>query len=126
MMRSSWWLIPIVIVALLVGGGIGAVVADHHDRVVQISTQSGQSGDQPVQVVRVDDGRRWHWGFFPFGFLLFPLLWIGLIWLFWGGFWRRRGGWGRWDDRFEDWHRRQHEGNNRGGDQPSPPGAASA
>src|SRR6266496_2748579 len=125
-MRSGWWLIPVLVIGLLVGGGIGALVADHHhERVVQISTPSG---DQPVQIVRVDDGGRWHhWGFFPSGFLLFPLLWIGLIWLFWGGFWRRRGpGWGRWDDRFEEWHRRQHQGNNRAGDQPSPPGAPSA
>jgi hypothetical protein len=124
MIRGSWLLIPVVIIALLVGGGLGAAVADHHDRVVQLTTPSGE---QPVQIVRVDDGGRWHHrGFFPFGFLLFPLLWIGLIFLFWGGFWRRRGpGWGRWDDRFEEWHRRQHGANGAGG-QSSPPGASSA
>ena len=61
-------------------------------------------------------------GFFPFGFFLFPLLFFLLIFgIGRAAFWGRHGwhdhhdhplGHGGWDERqqrFEDWHRRQHE-----------------
>jgi hypothetical protein len=127
MARAGWWLIPVLFVALLIGGAVGAFVAHdrHDDRTIQITTPgSQQTGDAP-QVVQIDDDRGRHWfGFFPF-FLLFPLLWIGLIWLIFGGFWRHRGpGRGRWEDRFADWHRRQHETSDRGPAGPSAAGTA--
>lgn len=124
MNRSNWWIIPVAAIALLVAGGIGAAIAGNHDggrdRTVQVVTARDPETGEPAQVVQVDGDGRWGrgWGFFP-GFLLFPLLWIALIWLFVGGFWRRRGG---WDERIDDWHRRQHEGANQG----NPPGAANA
>lgn len=124
MTRTGWWLIPVLIIALLIGGAIGAFVAgwDGNEKVVQITTPSGEQAGEPAQVVRVEDDDRWHGrGFFPFGFLLFPLLWIGIFWLFFGGFWRRGPGWARWDERFEEWHRRQH-----GDDSPGSSGASAA
>jgi hypothetical protein len=54
----------------------------------------------------------------PFGFgffgLLFPILFIFLVFaLMRGMFWRRYGGGGHWErgvpHRFEEWHRRAHE-----------------
>jgi hypothetical protein len=66
---------------------------------------------------------RYGWGFFPFGLLLFPLLFIGIFALFrfafwgrWGGGWgdhphpssMGRGGWGS-REAFEEWHRHEHE-----------------
>ena len=133
MRRSSWWMIPVAVVALLVAGGIGAALAGDHDspreRTVQVVTATNPETGQPTQIVEVDNGGRWGhgpgWGFFP-GFLLFPLIWIALIWMFVGAFWRGRGGrgggWERWNDRMDEWHRRQHEGNGQG----NPPGPASA
>jgi hypothetical protein len=122
MNRFGWWLIPVVLVALLIGGGIGAAVADHHEpyeRGIQITTAPNTQTGEPAQVIKVEGDGHWgRHGFFPFGFLLFPLLWIGVIWLVFGAFWRR--GRGRWDGRFEDWHRRQHESDGPGR---NPPGS---
>jgi hypothetical protein len=116
-MRSGWWLAPVLIITLVLGGVAGAFIAGGHDddRVVQITTPSGdEAGDTP-QVVRVEDDGRWRgFGFFPFGLFLFPLLWIVLIWLIAGSFWRRGPGRRPWDDRFQDWHRRQHESDGQG------------
>jgi hypothetical protein len=60
-----------------------------------------------TQVVRYVGPR---FGFFPFGFLLFPLLFFAFFGL--AGRGRRR----RWDrherggrERFEEWHRREHD-----------------
>jgi hypothetical protein len=57
------------------------------------------------------------WGFgFPFLGFLFPLFFLFLFFLllrglFWGGRWGHRGDWdGRVPTRFEEWHRRLHEG----------------
>ena len=101
----------ILVVLLLVGVGIGAYnwgVSDGID-------QSGKA----VQVVRYVGG---HGGFgvFPF-FLFFPLIFLALF-AFKGAMWRRHwdhdggpgghhgpGGHGRWEQGFEDWHRKQHE-----------------
>jgi len=124
MFRIGWFLIPVVLVALLIGGGIGAVVADRHDpygRGIQITTAPNTQTGEPAQVIKVEGDGHWgRHGFFPFGLLLFPLLWIGVIWLVCGAFWRRGRRWGRWDGGFEDWHRRQHES---GGQGQNPPGS---
>jgi len=131
MNRSNWWIIPLAAVALLVAGGIGAAIASDHDvpreRTVQVVTGTNAETGQPTQIIQVDGDGRWGqgWGgggFFP-GFLLFPVLWIALIWLFVAGFGRRgRGGRGRWNDRMDDWHRKQHEGSTPG--DPSGPAAS--
>src|SRR5437764_627519 len=127
MFGRGWWLVPVVLVTLLIGGGIGAVVSHrHHDheRTVQVTTGTNPQNGEPAQVITIDRDGRWGrgWGFFPFGFLLFPLIWIALIWLIFGGL-SRRGRWGRWGERMDDWHRRQHESTNQG---PGPSGPASA
>jgi hypothetical protein len=122
-----------VVVALLVilvgiGIGVGAYNAGLDDGVRQGLQEAGRGTD----VVRViGPGYRYgHRGFFPFGFILFPLLVIGIIVLVKGAFWRRRwyGPWGPgpgWGpghhgpdapghagpgrSMFEEWHRQQHE-----------------
>jgi hypothetical protein len=101
----------VVVVLLLFGVGTAAYAAgsraDGHDRVVQVVDAQGQAqGSAPVYVIENDR----HWGgFFPFPFLLFPLVFFALFWIVLGGF---RGGRGRrrWGDgpgSFEEWHRRQ-------------------
>ena len=128
MTRNGWLIVPALIVALLIGGAIGAAVVDHDDdrggRVVQVTP--AEPGQQP-QVITIDDDNHWRGGFVPFGFI-FPLLWIGLIVFFVSMFWRRGSGggpWGgdRWDSKFEEWHQRQHQSD---GPPPTPPSAASA
>ncbi|MGE0056536.1 MAG: hypothetical protein AB7P33_13050 [Dehalococcoidia bacterium] len=122
MMRTGWLIVPAVVLALIAGGAIGAAVADNDhdrgDRVIQVTAPPSESGQQPQVITIDDDGGHWRHGFFPFGFL-FPLLWIGLIILVisfvfrrgrGGGPGRWGGGPGSWNDKFEDWHRRQHEG----------------
>jgi hypothetical protein len=114
------------VLVLLAGIGIGVGVynAGVHDGISQGLQRAGEN----TEVVRVyDRGYRGGYGFFPFGFILFPLVVIGIILLaraaFWGGRgggpWRGGpyGGWGGpgpWGQggprqRFEDWHRHQHE-----------------
>jgi hypothetical protein len=114
----------ILVVLLLVGVGIGAYnwgVSDGID-------QSGKA----VEVVRYVGGHG-GFGFFPF-FLFFPLIFLALF-AFKGAMWRRHwdhdggpgghhgpGGHGRWEQGFEDWHRKQHEvgtGGTDAGGQPS-------
>jgi len=111
----------ILVVLLLVGVGIGTYnwgVSDGID-------QSGKA----VEVVRYVGGHG-GFGFFPF-FLFFPLIFLALF-AFKGAMWRRHGdhgpgghgpgGHGRWEQGFEDWHRKQHEvgtGGTDAGGQPS-------
>ena len=112
----------ILVVLLLVGIGIGAYnwgVSDGLD-------QSGKA----VEVVRYVGG---HGGFFPF-FLFFPLIFLALF-AFKGAMWRRHGdhghgpgghgpgGHGRWEQGFEDWHRKQHEVGTGGSDAGGEPSA---
>lgn len=107
----------ILSILLAIGVGVGAY---------NIGYQHGLDVNGSVEVVRYAG---WHaGGFFPFGFFLFPLFFIGVFVLLRGAFWR--GGWGHNDhhdhhgpwgrgpggpmgssgrDAFEDWHRRQHE-----------------
>jgi hypothetical protein len=115
----------ILVVLLLVGIGIGAYnwgVSDGLD-------QSGKA----VEVVHYV-GR--HGGFFPF-FLFFPLIFLALF-AFKGAMWRRHGDHGhgghgpgghgpgshsRWEQGFEDWHRKQHEVSTGGSDAGGEPSA---
>jgi hypothetical protein len=113
----------ILVILLLVGVGIGAYnwgVSDGID-------QSGKA----VEVVRYVGGHG-GFGFFPF-FLFFPLIFLALF-AFKGAMWRRHwdhdggpgghhgpGGHGRWEQGYEEWHRRQHEngGGRSSGGEPS-------
>jgi hypothetical protein len=122
--------IGVVILAILaaIGIGVGVYNAGVDQGVAEGVRQSGQ-GTQVVRVIgpRFGHGYGYGYGFFPFGLILFPLLIIGIILLVRGAFWRGRwGGPGRWGpggwgygppgpwgqygpQRFEDWHRRQHD-----------------
>jgi len=104
----------ILVILLLVGIGIGAYNWGLSDGI----DQSGKA----VEVVRyVGHGG---FGFFPF-FLFFPLVFLALF-AFKGAMWRRHGdhghgpgghgpgGHGRWEQGFEDWHRKQHEAKGEG------------
>jgi hypothetical protein len=126
--------IGVVLLAILAGIGIG-VAAYNAGLDTGVAEGLRQSG-QDAQVVRVAGPRFGHgygygygFGFFPFGLILFPLLVIGIILLVRGAFWRGRWGgpgygppgpWGQGGpQRFEDWHRRQHDQtSDRPSDQP--------
>ena len=108
MRRWSW--IGVLLLVILAGVAIG--VGSYNAGVNHGLAESGRAV-QIVREVRPD-------GFFPFGFLLFPLFFFGFFWLMGGLFWRRRWGGpggGRWEpgtsksapSRYEEWHRRQHE-----------------
>jgi hypothetical protein len=115
-MRRGWAIaLALVVTLLLVGVGVGA----YHAGVNQGIHQAADSS----QVVQVVGGYGWHGGFFPFGLFLFPLFLFGLFFLIGGAF--RRGAWGggpghhhgpwsdegraRFEQRFDEWHTRQHE-----------------
>jgi hypothetical protein len=103
----------ILTVLIVIGIGSGA----YH-----VGYLHGLDANGSVQVVHtVGEG-----GFFPFGFFLFPFLFLFLIFgvgraAFWGGRHHRGdhghdhaamgpGGWGGGRQQmFEDWHRRQHD-----------------
>jgi hypothetical protein len=116
--------------SVLLSVGLGAYRAGQHHEVVTRVAGDGE-------VVRVVDGDGWRHGPGP-GFLLFPLVGIGLIVLLvgrhrgahgyggYGGGWCGPGpgaGWGpesreARESRIEDWHRRAH------GESPAAPPAA--
>jgi hypothetical protein len=126
MRRGFGWGAAILAVLLLVGVGIGA----YNWGVNEGLEQSGQG----VEVVRYVGGHGF--GFFPF-FLFFPLFFLALF-AFKGAMWRRHGdhdhgpgghdhgsgghgpgghgpgSHGRWEQGYEEWHRRQHEGEGGG------------
>jgi hypothetical protein len=130
-MRRGWAIVATVLgVLLVVGVGIGAYNAG-----LDAGVRQGAGAGHVVEVVG-GPGYGWHgYGFFPFGFLFFPLLLIGVIFLVrfafggqrrWGpGGWGT-GGWGhapwpeesrsRFEERFDDWHRRQHAQTSTGTD----------
>jgi hypothetical protein len=131
-MRRGWPIVATIVgVLLLVGVGVAAYNAGLDDGV-----RRGAEAGQVVEVVG-GHGYGWHGGwFFPFGFLFFPLIIIGTILLVRfavGGrrFWGPGYGWGaahgpasdegraRFEDRFDEWHRRQHE---QGSTSPNPGG----
>jgi hypothetical protein len=108
MRRGFGWGAAILVILLLVGVGIGAYNWGLNEGLEQ-------SGN--VEVVRYVGGH----GFFPFFpfFLFIPLLFLGFF-AFRGAMWRRHwndhgesghgpGMHGRWEQGFEDWHRKQHE-----------------
>ena len=104
----------ILVILLLVGVGIGAY---------NVGLDEGiQQAGNGVEVVRYVGHHGF--GFFPF-FLFFPLFFLALF-AFKGAMWRRHGdhghgpgghgpgGHGRWEQGFEDWHRKQHEAKEEG------------
>ena len=109
MRRGFGWGAAILVILLLVGVGIGAYNWGLNEGLEQ-------SGN--VEVVRYVGGH----GFFPFFpfFLFIPLFFLA-IFAFKGAMWRRHGNHhdgegghgpgmhGRWEQGFEDWHRKQHE-----------------
>jgi hypothetical protein len=108
---NKW--IPIAVVAIVIAViGLGVVSDfdgfDRGDR-----TEVGRvvtTSDGETLVVYEDDHRG---GFFPFGFLIFPLFWIlvigGIFALFRRSTWRGPGPPGGPSDAWlDDWHRRAH------------------
>ncbi len=103
-----------VLLAILAGVAIG--VGAYHAG-VNAGIDQAATADKIVRVVGPERA------YFPFGFFLFPLFFIGFILLARGLWWRGRwggpghhGGWGHGEwpkdgpaGRFEEWHRRQHD-----------------
>jgi hypothetical protein len=126
------WVIAFAIVGILVVAGI-AVGAWNAG--VDEGIRRGAGAGQIVEVVGRGYGHG-GWGF-PFGLILFPLFLFGLFWLLGGAF--RRGMWGghggpdhgpwsdegraRFERKFDEWHRRQHD---QGSTAPDPGGGATA
>ncbi len=122
MRRGFGWGAAILVVLLLVGVGIGA----YNWGVTEGLERTGEG----VEVVRYVGGHGF--GFFPF-FLFFPLFFLALF-AFKGAMWRRHwdhdgghgpgehgpGGHGRWEQGYEEWHRRQHESGGGSGVQGPP------
>jgi len=130
-MRRGWAIgLAIVGVLLVVGIGAGAWNAGLDEGI-----RRGAEAGQVVEVVERGYGHG-GWGF-PCGLILFPLFLFGLFWLIGGAV--RRGMWGgpgghdhgpcsdegrdRFERRFDEWHRRQHE---QGSNSPDPGGGATA
>lgn len=115
-MTRNWMIglgVSVLVAASLLAVGIGAFNAGQRDaETVQVVTAGETVGDMAgrTMVVPVESWRGgWHGG--PgFGFVLFPLIVIGLVLLFAS---RRRGGWcgpgpRSADDDLREWHRRAH------------------
>jgi hypothetical protein len=134
-MRRTF-VIGLTLVAIAIGVliGVGAYHAGYSHGLMDAATGRGRV----VRVIGPAYGPPY--GFFPLGFLLFPLFIIGIIFLVRGLAWRRwrDGGGPGWDhhhgyghgpgyggreEMFEDWHRRQHEQPSGGG---SPPTASAS
>ena len=100
------------VLLLVILGGIAIGVGAYHAGVNHGLSEAANS--RVVHVVEPGYG-----GGFPFGFLFFPLFFVGLILLLRGAAWRRgwRGGgpWGHGPgspegrERIEEYHRRLHE-----------------
>ncbi len=123
--------IGLVVLILLIAGGVALGVGAYNAGVNHGEAQAlvdSSTGTQVVHVVETGRG----WGFFPFGVLIFPFLFFGFFALMRILFWRRA--WGRhgpgggpmgehMTQRFEEWHRTQHQGADAGGVSPPPPAA---
>jgi hypothetical protein len=95
----------ILLILIAVGVGIGA----YNWGLTQGLEESGQA----VEVVHYHGP-----GFFPFGFILFPLFIFGFFALMRGAFWgHHRGGYGHGGGhgKLEDYHRELHEREAKGG-----------
>lgn len=137
-MRRGTMIAAVVLIALAgVGIGVGAYNAGQArglEEQVQTIETTAPDGTEVVRVVGPGAGYGYggwhggHGGFFPFGFLLFPLFVIGTILLVRSFMWRG-GGWGpggrggpagpggpreEWRSRAEAWHREMHESGESG------------
>lgn len=125
-MRRGRAIVLTILVALAVIGIAGGAYNVGLDEGVRRGADAGQ-------VVEVVGRGYWHGGFFPFGLILFPLFVIGVFWLIGAAFRGPRGGWhhehgrfgpwseegrARFEERFQDWHRRQHEQTSTGAETP--------
>jgi hypothetical protein len=98
----------LTIAALVTVGVVAYNAGEHSDRTVQVVGEVATTGESTARTVVLPNGY-WHGGWHGpgCGFLIFPLIVIGLVLLFAS----RRGGWRgpRWyDDDLQSWHRRQH------------------
>jgi hypothetical protein len=99
----------LTIAALVTVGVVAYNAGERSDRTVEVVGEVVSNGEGTTRTVVIPDGY-WHdgWRGPGFGFLIFPLIIIGLVLLFAS----RRGGWRgpRWygDDDLQAWHRRQH------------------
>jgi hypothetical protein len=98
----------LTLAALVTVGVVAYNAGERSDRTVQVVGEVATTGETATRTVVLPDGY-WHGGWRGpgFGFLIFPLVVIGLVLLFAS----RRGGWRgpRWyDDDLQAWHRRQH------------------
>ena len=107
----------IVVLVLVILAGVGVGVGAYNAGLSEGLTRSGNA----VEVVRVGPG----FGYFPFSLFLFPLLLIAFFAIGRRAFWHgprgdhpHDGPWGhgswkegtpRFEERFQEWHRRQHE-----------------
>ncbi len=122
----------VVMVVLLLLAGVGIGVAAYDAGVDHGIEQQVVESGQDVQVIRVVGDRPGPgWGFFPLGFLFFPLFVFGMFALLRTVFWRARWG-GPWRgpsgmrpdrvrDRFDEWHQQEHReatGSGAGGPPP--------
>jgi hypothetical protein len=107
------------IAALVTVGVVAYNAGERSDRTVQVVGEVVSNGEGATRTVVVPGGYGhggWHGP--GFGFLIFPLIGIGLI-LFVAS---RRGGWrgpGGYGDDLDAWHRRQHAGDTAGPAEPS-------
>jgi len=104
--------VGMLILSLLVAIGIGVAAYN-------VGYNHGLDANGSVQVIHYVGG--YGWGFFPFGLILFPLFLFAIFGIARAAFWGRHGnghdhhglmgpgGWGPPQQRFEEWHRRQHE-----------------
>ena len=125
--------IGVALVAITVGVVIG--IGAYHAGYTHGLTHTAAAGGRVIRVFGPGYGPPF--GFFPFGFLFFPLFLIGIFLLIRGLAWRRwEGGGPGWHHHrygpdpggraamFEDWHRRQHEQTTGPASAPDPPSTA--
>jgi hypothetical protein len=98
----------LTLAALVTVGVVAYNAGERSDRTVRVVGEVATAGEATTRTVVLPDGY-WHGGWRGpgFGFLIFPLIVIGLVLLFAS----RRGGWrgrGWYDDDLGAWHRRQH------------------
>jgi hypothetical protein len=107
-MRRGMWIAVLILVVL---GAIAAGVGGYNAGLAE-GLEEGRRAGEVVRVVGPGYGG---WGFFPLGFLFFPLFFFGIFFLIRAAFWSRRWGGpgargpGHWRSGFEEWHRHQHE-----------------